>query len=272
MSSCHNLLENNMRRLKKLIRSLLPLAILAVLIFGLVTIWRHFDKEPTGSLPAAQKTAKAATPPPPPSFNKKLYPIDNPNSIWIVVNKVRPLPKNFVPAQLVAPAVPLRLNSSASEMQVSRVMDLPLRNLFTAAKAAGFSLMLNSGYRSYTFQNQLFNYYVKQSGQAAAEQSSARPGYSEHQTGLAADVGLSNSQCQIQQCFGDTPAGKWLTGNAYSYGFIIRYTHAKQAITGYEYEPWHIRYIGGILAKEMHDVAVETLEEFFGLPPAPDYQ
>ena len=107
--------------------------------------------------------------------------------------------------------------------------------------------------------------------EASADDESARPGFSEHQTGLAVDVGMANATCEVDQCFGATPAGKWVAANGYKYGFIVRYPQGLSDITGYEYEPWHLRYVGVGLATEMHNKAVQTLEQFFDLPAATDY-
>jgi len=131
--------------------------------------------------------------------------------------------------------------------------------------------MVSSAYRSYSYQVSLYGKYVRDQGQSVADTQSARPGYSEHQTGLAVDVEPYDQQCDVEQCFADLPAGKWIAANAYKYGFIIRYTKDKTHVTGYEYEPWHVRYVGVELATEMHNQHIETLEEFFGLPAAPDY-
>ena len=127
-----------------------------------------------------------------------------------------------------------------------------------AAAMEGISLWICSGFRSYTYQQQLYNSYVYQSGQAAADRFSARAGHSEHQTGLAIDV---NS---VEYDFAFTPEGQWLAAHAHEYGFIIRYAQDKQDITGYMYEPWHIRYLGKGLAAEVYASGL-CLEEFFGI-------
>lgn len=208
----------------------------------------------------------------PPSFNKQKYSLDDPASIWVVVNKTRPLkPVTYAPTDLTNPNTPLRLNASADEMHLRQAAAEALQRLVVSAKSQGVNLMLASGYRSYTTQVQVYNSYVKNDGRAKADKESARPGYSEHQTGLAVDVSPSSGKCLLDQCFGDTLEGKWLTAHAYQFGFIIRYPADKTAVTGYEYEPWHIRYIGTELSNEMHNQGITTLEEFFGLPAAPNY-
>ena len=122
----------------------------------------------------------------------------------------------------------------------------------------GYSLPLLSGFRSYETQKYLFNSYVQKDGVEVASTYSASPGQSEHQTGLAFDVG------QISDNFGNTPAGIWLKDNAHRYGFIIRYLKGKESITGYKYEPWHIRYVGEGAATEIYNAGI-TLEEYLGV-------
>ena len=120
------------------------------------------------------------------------------------------------------------------------------------------SIYLSSGFRSYETQNRIYNNYVSNYGQSSADTFSARPGHSEHQTGLAIDV---NS---IDDSFADTPEAEWLASHAHEYGFIIRYPKGKESITGYKYEPWHIRYLGVEKATEVYNSGL-TLEEFLGI-------
>jgi D-alanyl-D-alanine carboxypeptidase len=209
----------------------------------------------------------------PGGFNAEQYSLDDPASIWVVANKHRPLnPITYTPNDLTVPTIPMRNNITSDERQVRVVTARALEAMITAAEAQGVHFNLQSGYRSYNFQITLYNRYVQQQGQAAADSQSARPGYSEHQTGLAADLGsASKPSCDVEQCFGDTTEGKWLAAHAYEYGFIIRYPEGKQAVTGYIYEPWHVRYVGLDLAGEMRRTGVTTLEEFFSLGAAPSY-
>ena len=130
-----------------------------------------------------------------------------------------------------------------------------LLQLQQAAADNGFSIPLLSGYRSYDYQSDLYNQYVARDGVEAADRYSARPGYSEHQTGLAFDIG------SIDNNYGYTPAGQWLAQNAHTYGFIIRYPEGKESITGYMYEPWHVRYLGKDVAQQVYARGL-TLEEF----------
>ncbi|WP_450091382.1 M15 family metallopeptidase [Pseudoclavibacter endophyticus] len=146
-----------------------------------------------------------------------------------------------------------------------------VQTMFTAASAAGYALDMTSGYRSAESQTQLYEGYVADLGQEGADATSARPGYSEHQTGLAADISAPDAGCVLEACFGATEAGQWLSANAWQYGFILRYPDGVTHITGYEYEPWHFRYVGAEVATAMHEQGIVTYEEFLGKPEAPDY-
>ena len=157
----------------------------------------------------------------------------------LLVNKKYHLPANYNPG----------VNKEAYEA---------LKRLQNDASNAGYGLPLLSGFRSYNDQKYLFNSYVAKDGEALASTYSARPGQSEHQTGLAFDIG------KISDSFGDTPSGIWLRDNAHKYGFIIRYLKGKESITGYKYEPWHVRYVGENAATEIYNMGV-TLEEYLGV-------
>lgn len=197
--------------------------------------------------------------------------IDSAESEVVVVNKHRPLSTpNFKP-QLV------KIKSSAS-LDNSRNLSLrksaasALEKLAKDMKAQGAGkLFVNSAFRSFEYQAKLFKSKTKQYGLAAALLRSAKAGYSEHQTGLAADVSVPSQGCVILECFGSTKGGKWLAKNSWKYGFIIRYERDTTTITGYSYEPWHLRYVGIELASAYHDGGYRTLEEFWGLDPAPTY-
>lgn len=130
--------------------------------------------------------------------------------------------------------------------------------LQSAAAQQGLNIWLASGFRSYDYQNQIYNNYVSWDGQAAADTYSARPGYSEHQSGLAIDVN------QIDDSFIGTPEAVWLETHCHEYGFILRYPQDKQDITGYKYESWHIRYVGTDMSYPIHESGL-TLEEYFGI-------
>lgn len=141
---------------------------------------------------------------------------------------------------------------------VNQTAQSALNKLQSAANKAGHKMPLVSGFRSYSRQKTIYNNYVAMDGVAKADTYSARPGHSEHQTGLAFDVGA------IDDNYGNTAAGKWLANNAHKYGFIIRYPKGKTNITGYKYEPWHIRYIGVNHATTIYNKNI-TLEEYLNV-------
>lgn len=158
----------------------------------------------------------------------------------LIVNKTYPLPQNYNPG----------VNPEAKAA---------LDKMFAAAKAEqNLKMWVCSGFRSYTVQKSLYNSYVRRDGAKAADRYSARPGYSEHQTGLAFDINYADYR------FKNTAEAKWLAANAYKYGFILRYSEGKESITGYMYEPWHYRYVGVESAKKIFDSGL-TLEEYFGI-------
>ena len=128
----------------------------------------------------------------------------------------------------------------------------------------GITIYLSSGFRSYETQNYLYNGYVYYYGQSMADTFSARPGHSEHQTVLAIDCNI------ISDAFIGTPEAMWLAEHCHEYGFIIRYPQGKESITGYKYEPWHIRYVGEENAQKIFESGL-TLEEYFGIDSVYDY-
>jgi D-alanyl-D-alanine carboxypeptidase len=195
------------------------------------------------------------------------YPIDpatTPDSITVLVNKESSaLPETYKPADLENdPNLPFIFSGYDEKRLLRKPAAQALEKLFAAAKKDGINLAGVSGFRSYALQKSLFDSYVKQQGETEARRYSAVPGHSEHQTGLAIDVSGSTGACAAEDCFGDTPEAKWLAQHAQEYGYIIRYPKGKEAITGYAYEPWHIRYVGVELAKEVTSKGL-TLEEYF---------
>ncbi len=198
--------------------------------------------------------------------------LDDPNSVFVVVNKHRQInPKSFEPNDLVRVESSKTLDNSR-KLVLSEEAAAALEEMARGLSAAGEGkLFLNSAYRSYDYQAELFIGKTKQYGKAEALLKSARAGFSEHQTGLAADVSVPEQGCAILACFGNTPAGKWIEENSWKYGFIVRYLETTTNITGYAYEPWHLRYVGKEVARLYHANGIQTLEEFWGLAPAPDY-
>jgi D-alanyl-D-alanine carboxypeptidase len=200
-------------------------------------------------------------------LNKSQFSLDDPASLWVIVNKTRRLPAGYVPDDLVVPHVRLQLSPKAERMHVRQVAAGPLQDLFAAAHNAGFDLELLSGYRSEAYQKKIYDNYVKKL-KARAAIASAQPGYSEHQTGLAVDVDrYKDLRCLAMPCFAAMPEAKWLADHVHEFGFVIRYEKDKEAITGYEYEPWHLRYVGKELAAELFR-SDQTMEEFFDVAAA----
>jgi zinc D-Ala-D-Ala carboxypeptidase len=191
--------------------------------------------------------------------------LDEPGRIWTVVNKTRPYaPIDYEPADIQQPTVVRSLEGEGLRADAAAALDA----LGRAAIAEGAGqLAMESGYRSYARQQRNFG-----SGGAEVEASIARPGYSEHQSGLAADVvACGNGGCSTMDDLASTPQGSWIAQNAWRFGWIVRYEAGRTDVTGYIPEPWHLRYIGTDLAAAYHGGGWTTLEEFFGLPAAPTY-
>ena len=198
-----------------------------------------------------------------PTFDLDAHSIDDPASVWVVVNKRRPLePETWAPPEL--DGVPG--GSEMTPLAAGALVDMR-----DAAADAGAGFSIGTAYRSHGFQASLHADYVAQWGSERADTFSARPGYSEHQTGLAADI-YQSAACRLKPCFGDEEAGAWVAEHGHEFGFIIRYADGSQDVTGYRYEPWHVRYVGVELATHMRDEGIVTLEELFGLEPAPTYE
>lgn len=161
----------------------------------------------------------------------------------LIANKSYPLPSSYNPGTLLN-----EFNIAFTQMK-------------DAAAKDGVDLKVVSGFRSYSTQTRLYNNYVARDGKAEADRYSARPGYSEHQSGLAADLN------EVSDTFGETKAGKWLAQNCWKYGFILRYPKGKESITGYMYESWHFRYIGDLKVTETlyNNGNWITLEEYLGI-------
>lgn len=190
-------------------------------------------------------------------FDRAARSTTDPASIWVVVNKTHPVkPPDF------RPEIGL-----VRGYQVATVVVEPLTELLADSDAAGLGSKIASAFRSYDYQASVHAATVAARGQAAADRVSARAGHSEHQTGLAVDlVTPADPRCDFDACFAATPGGQWLETNAWRYGFVVRYQPGTMAVTGYEAEPWHLRYVGDALAAELRRTGMATLEEFFGIP------
>lgn len=235
---------------------------------------------PAAATATAGTTADAATvgqpsgtPSPTPSPSATLarqFSLDDPASPWVIVNKHRALkPADYVPADLVRPAVAISAAGEAALLNSTTAA--AAEAMFAAAARDGVAIVLASGYRSYSTQVTTYNGYVAARGQADADTASARPGHSEHQTGWAFDIGDGGGACSFQPCFAEQPAATWAKANGHRFGFVVRYPWMLHPITGYYYEPWHLRYVGVEAATDMLNRGIGTLEEYFGLEAAPGY-
>lgn len=187
--------------------------------------------------------------------------VTNADSIMVVVNKQRYLPDGYEPADLVEPNVKFSFAEAHEKRHLRKEAADALESLFAQADQDGITLNAVSGYRSYKRQKSLFNHYVDTQGEEYASRVSAIPGTSEHQTGLAIDVSSPSVNNVLEEEFGDSAEGKWLADHAHEFGFIIRYPKDGEVITGYVYEPWHIRYVGKEAAEEIYKQGT-TLEQF----------
>lgn len=164
----------------------------------------------------------------------------------LIANKRHPLPSTFAPGE-------------------SKEARDAFEKMAAAASLEDFRLTAFSTYRSFDYQIELYDRYVERDGVEEADRYSARPGYSEHQTGLAFDIGeVGGEDHWASSSFGDTAAGKWLAEHAHLYGFIMRYPEGKEFITGYMHESWHFRYVGEEIAQDIYEND-STLEEYLGL-------
>ncbi|RDW21279.1 carboxypeptidase [Oceanobacillus chungangensis] len=188
--------------------------------------------------------------------------IANPYDQLALINKEHALPAEYNPEDLVVPNVRFPFTEELPKKQMREIAALALEELFQAADEDGLELFAQSGYRSYDTQVSLFANYVSANGEEAANKFSALPGESEHQSGLAMDVTSVDVSYLLDTDFGDTEEGKWVKEHAAEFGFIIRYPKGKEEITQYQFEPWHLRYVGEKAAKEIMDQGI-TLEEYF---------
>lgn len=182
---------------------------------------------------------------------EKLYVVND----ILVASKSKPLPKDYAP-----------IEKEGRGTELHKPAKLAFLAMQKDAKKEGISLFILSGYRSYETQKSLFARYASAHGKEKANQFSAHAGESEHQTGLAIDIGdTSYPELTLEEKFGTTKAGIWLSKYAHRYGFILRYPKGEEKVTGYQYEPWHFRYVGKEVAGEMKKDNIKTLEAYLGL-------
>lgn len=183
-----------------------------------------------------------------------------------LVNKDNLLPSNYIPNNLII----LDDNENNFHKYVDPTLKPMIRadiltdllNMFEEAKNNGYYIIVDSGYRSYSYQKDILDKKIKEVGEEKAHQIVAIPGSSEHQTGLCIDIAYLYNKIYNDNVTENDEEVKWLIENCYKYGFILRYPKGKEEITGYIFEPWHYRYVGKKLAKTLHKNH-ETLEEYY---------
>ena len=191
--------------------------------------------------------------------------IQNPENKLTLVNKVFALPEDYIPGDLVRPDVEFSFgNQDIEKSYMRQEAASALEKMFADAKSQDIHLFAVSGYRSYQRQDDNFHNKVNKIGEEAAAKIVAYPGNSEHQTGLAMDISSQSANFKLTEQFGGTPEGKWLMENAHRFGYILRYPKGLETITGYNYEPWHYRYVGLKAAAEIYKNQL-TLEEYFNI-------
>lgn len=208
------------------------------------------------------------------SFDEHMFSYKKADSMWVLVNKVRPLvPQTYRP-KVVRPAFAKANLTNPLGQKLRADAATALVDLDKAMFAEiGKRIYFASGYRSYQNQKIVHAAKVRLYGAKKGENLAAREGYSEHQTGLAADILSTVRRCNIgpNTCFGKEPAGKWLAANSWRFGFILRYPPKQTKITGYQYEPWHFRYVGILLSTEYHYSGAPNFEQFLGAGSAENY-
>lgn len=183
--------------------------------------------------------------------------IANQNAINVLCNKYYQLSSDFTPNDLVDVQTAYHV-SDGKEYKLRKEAYDAFKSMADAAAKDGLNIKIISAYRSNAFQTNLYNKYVTANGKEAADRFSARPGHSEHETGLAIDIN------DVSQAFEKTDEFKWLTDNAHLYGYILRYPKGKEQLTGYMYEPWHYRYLGIDLATKVKTSGL-TYDEYYAM-------
>ena len=188
-------------------------------------------------------------------FYKKIHNIENPTDILVLVNKNNRLDDKYIPPDLET----ISLEYATSDKFLRKEAKDSFEKLSSDAKKLGYTIVAVSAYRDYEYQENLFNNYIKEKGEEYALKCSARPGHSEHQTGLSVDVMGSNNDYDE---FEKSNEFDWMSNNSYKYGFILRYPKGKEYITGFKYEPWHYRYVGKEVASIIYTEKI-TLVEYY---------
>lgn len=195
------------------------------------------------------------------SFEEKkeepVYDTTSNDSLYRIANYDHTIDSSYVPADLVDAGVNCKEGS-----RIRACMKDDLENMFAAAIEDGVELYLVSGYRSYEEQEKLYDYYVKEYGEAVAHTMDAYPGVSEHMLGLSVDLGKADHEFELEDEFAGTDAYNWLMEHAKEYGFILRYPKNSEAVNGIAFSPWSFRYVGKEMAVKIMESG-KTMEEYF---------
>lgn len=178
-----------------------------------------------------------------------------------LINKTHKLPEGYVPTDLQVPDIPARTYTHENKQMRKKPAE-SLEKLFEDAAKEGINLFIISGFRSYDLQKSIYDSSVSSIGLEETQKLIAIPGSSEHQSGLSVDISCESENFDLNESLGDKPEGIWLAENAHKYGFIIRYPKGKEHITKISYEPWHLRYVGIEISKEIYEKKI-CLEEYF---------
>ncbi len=276
-------IKHRAKRSRKNLWIILTIALLLIVAVG-ITAFMYMDRnesdQPKHSEPKPSQNTKdpktsdgGTTTEEPKDDTPKTEPQDKPEENGSTPDKVSGYPEHPLPTEVNKPSYvkgvliankqhPLPPTYAPGEDKEARAA---FEEMAAAAEKDGIKLIAFSTYRSYDYQVNLYQKYVDAEGQAAADRYSARPGYSEHQTGLGFDIGeVGQEQYWANEKFAGTPGAEWLSKHGAEYGFILRYPKNKESVTNYEYEAWHFRYLGKDLATKVHQSGL-TLEEYLGI-------
>lgn len=227
----------------------------AALLSLVVAVFTGSIQTGEGDLRNPQETADDSLSPPGAALRTE----DDGNRM-VLVNKQYAVSQDYCPTDMVDIDGSLSTNQN---LKVKREAYDAYLKMLENANAEGLNFAICSAYRSYELQESLYNQSLQSNGETYTEKMYAHPGQSEHHTGYAIDVTSASMNWGLSQDFADYPDGAWITAHCSEYGFIIRYPRGKEDITGYMYEPWHIRYVGVDAAKEITEKGI-TLEEYLG--------
>ncbi len=249
--------ERARRQRLMLLRILIAVLVILVLVLGIRSCFSNKGEEKDAGQAPVEETENT---PSRSEADQAQLDQDIADGYLILVNKSNFLPENYIPEDLEGLKY-YAADRSADARFLRKTAADHFHEMCEAASAEGIDIVSTTAYRSYAFQKDLYEYYVSTKGQEEADKVSAKPGSSEHQTGLCADLSTSEIDYVNGSAFGDTAAGRWVAEHCHEYGFIVRYPDGLEGITGYTYEPWHVRYVGTVAAGEIHNENI-TLEEY----------